>query len=65
MGCHQRTSRDWSTCPEAELVKVRAAAVVGLTEVVTATVWWLHLHQLKTPAPAGAGGRQVLRCRAS
>lgn len=53
-----------STCPEAEVIKVRAAAVVGLTQVVTATVWWLQLYQLKTPVPAGARGRHILRRRA-
>lgn len=42
------------TCPEAELIKVGAAAVVGLTQVVTAAVWRFQLHQLKTPVPAGA-----------
>lgn len=53
-----------STCPEAELIKVGAAAVIGLTQVVTATIWWLQLNQLKTPVPAGAGGGLVLRRRA-
>lgn len=53
------------TCPEAELIKVPAAAIVGLTQIVTATVWWLHLNQLKTPVPAGAGGGHVLRRRPS
>lgn len=53
------------TCPEAELIKVPAAAVVGLTQIVTATVWWLHLNQLKTPVSAGAGGGHVLKRRPS
>lgn len=52
------------TCPEAELIKVGAAAVVGLTQVVTAAAWWFQLHQLKTPVPAGAGGRHVRGSRA-
>lgn len=45
----------FGTCPQAELVKVRAAAVVRLTQVVTATAGGLHFHQLETPAPTGAG----------
>lgn len=53
------------TCPEAELVKVRAAAVVGLTQVVTATVGRIVLDQLEASVPAGAGGRNVLRHRAT
>lgn len=53
------------TCPEAQLIEVRAAAAVGLAQVVTAAVWGLQLNQLKAPVPAGAGGRRVLRRRAS
>lgn len=40
-----------TTCPEAELVEVGAAAVVGFAQVVAATVWWLELQQLKAPVP--------------
>lgn len=50
----------WSTCPEAELVKVEAAAVVGLTQVVAAAVGGLQLDQLETPVPAGPGGGREL-----
>lgn len=53
------------TCPEAELVEVRAAAAVGFTQVVTATVWGLGLHKLIASVPAGAGGRHVDRQGAS
>lgn len=49
-----------TTCPEAELVKVEAAAVVGLTQVVAATVRRLQLDQLEASVPAGAGGRREL-----
>lgn len=54
----------WSTCPEAELVKVEAAAVVGLTQVVAAAVGGLQLDQLETPVPAGPGGGRELGRRA-
>lgn len=53
------------TCPQAELVKVGAAAVVRLTQVVAATAGRLRLHQLETPAPAGAGHWRVRGAGAS
>lgn len=52
------------TCPEAQLVEVGAAAVVGLAQVVAATVWGIQLRQLKAPVPAGAGGGHVRGRRA-
>lgn len=43
------------TCFQALQVKVEAAALVGLTQVVTPASWGLHLFQLKAPPLAGAG----------
>lgn len=49
------------TCFQAVLVKVGAAAVVGLAQVVTPASWRLGLLQLKAPPLAGAGGADPLR----